>query len=80
MLTLSAATKTSKPYPVEELEWLATTTYNKAVDFYCASHDVNCRRWAERAFNIAQLSSDGGLLHELLQSKFMVLSWDHEGG
>lgn len=79
LLNLSVATQKSKLYPTEELEWLAATTYNKAVDFYCASQDADCRRWAEKAFNIAQLSPNGGLLHELLQSKFMSLSWDHEG-
>lgn len=77
LLTLSLPRpQSSKLYPTEELEWLAATAYNKAVDFYCASHDTDCRRWAEKALNIAQLSSNGGLLHELLQSKFMGLSWD----
>lgn len=69
----------AKPYPAEELEWLATTTFNKAVDFYCASQDVECRCWAEKALNIADSMADGGVLHELLQSKFMGLTWDHPG-
>lgn len=71
--------KVAKPYPAEELEWLATTTFNKAVDFYCASQDVECRCWAEKALNIADSMADGGVLHELLQSKFMGLTWDHSG-
>lgn len=64
-------------YPPEELEWLAATTFNRAVDFYCSSQDADCRRWAEKALAIANLSSDGGALHELLQTKYMGLSWDH---
>lgn len=69
----------AKPYPAEELEWLATTTFNKAVDFYCASQNVECRCWAEKALNIANLMADGGTLHALLQTKFMGLTWDHSG-
>lgn len=67
----------AKPYPAEELEWLATTTFNKAVDFYCASQNVECRRWAEKALSIADSMADRGALHELLQTKFMGLTWDH---
>ncbi|MCJ1468724.1 hypothetical protein MMC07_007354 [Pseudocyphellaria aurata] len=66
----------AKPYPTEELEWLATTAFNKAVDFYCASQTVECRRWAEKALSIAELIIDGEALHELLQTKFMGLTWD----
>lgn len=63
-------------YPAEELEWLATTTFNRAVDFYCSSQDVDCRRWAEQALTIAHLGNDGGALHELLQTKYSGLVWD----
>ena len=45
-------------YPEEELEWLATTTFNRAIDFYCASDEVACKRWAERALTLAGLFDD----------------------
>ena len=51
-------------YPAEELEWLATTTFNRAVDAYCASDEAACRARVEEALNIAQrlVSRDGGSL------------------
>ena len=64
------------PYPSEELEWLTTTTFNRAVDYYCASQDVDSRRWAEKALAIAKLSDDDGALHSLLQEKYMGLKWE----
>lgn len=45
-------------YPPEELEWLATTTFNRAIDFYCASDDVRCKLWAEKALAIAAIFDD----------------------
>ncbi|KAI9697243.1 MAG: hypothetical protein M1836_004807 [Candelina mexicana] len=64
------------PYPTEELEWMATTTFNRAVDFFGASDDAASKRWAEKALNIAALSDDGGVLHKTLQSKYLTLSWE----
>ncbi|KAI9792394.1 MAG: hypothetical protein M1816_002278 [Peltula sp. TS41687] len=70
----------SSQYPTDELEWLATTTFNRAVDFYCASDDQACKRWAEKALIIAGLirENDGsrpGGLRDLLESKYLSLSW-----
>jgi hypothetical protein len=64
-------------YPAEELEWLTTTTFNRAIDFYCSSQDAACRRWAERALGLAILCDDGERLHEVLQGKYQGLTW-HE--
>ncbi|CAO1604556.1 sporulation-specific protein 22 [Xanthoria calcicola] len=64
------------PYPMEELEWVATTAFNRAVDFYCTSQDAICRRWAEKAMSLADLSDDDGRLHRLLQAKYLGLTWD----
>ena len=61
---------------MEELEWVATTAFNRAVDFYCASQDEACRRWAEKALTIAELGDDGGALHHLLQAKYKGLAWE----
>lgn len=63
-------------YPTEELEWVVTTTFNRAVEFYSTSQDKACRRWAEKAISLADLNNDGGLLRQLLQTKFMNLTWD----
>ncbi|MCJ1397829.1 hypothetical protein MMC11_001025 [Xylographa trunciseda] len=63
-------------YPIEELEWLAATSFNRAVDFYCASQDDDCKRWAEMALGIANNARDGGQLHELLQTKYLGLKWE----
>jgi hypothetical protein len=67
----------SKAYPAEELEWLATSTFNRAVDFYCASQDENCKRWAEKALDLARTARDGGQLLELLESKYLGLRWEN---
>ncbi|KAL8759175.1 MAG: hypothetical protein Q9199_000933 [Rusavskia elegans] len=71
-----SAQKKTIPYPVEELEWVATTAFNRAVDFYCTSQDAICRRWAEKAMSLAILSDDDGQLHRLLQAKYLGLTWD----
>lgn len=63
-------------YPQEELEWLATTAFNRAIDFYLASDDVSSKRWCGKALDLAQLMSDNGSLHSVLQEKFACLKWD----
>ena len=64
----------SKSYPPEELEWLATTAFNLAIDFYCTSQDSVCRVWAEKALALSNLCDDGGALHEVLRRKYQGLS------
>lgn len=70
------AKKKSMPYPPEELEWLATTAFNRAIDFYCTSQDQPCRLWAEKALALSNICEDGGALHEVLQQKYQGLSWN----
>lgn len=60
-------------YPAEELEWLATTVFNRAIDFYCSCSDIECRRWAEKALVLGGLCKDDGLLHGVLQEKYQSL-------
>lgn len=76
---------TSPPYPREELEWLASTTFNRAVDFYRVSADAECKRWAGKAIEVAELvdrgskrgsDHDGVGLAGLLRGKLMVLGLD----
>lgn len=68
--------KPSSSYPPEELEWLATTIFNRSIDFYCMGQDETCRRWAERALKLAHLAEDGGAMHAMLQGKFQALVWE----
>lgn len=63
-------------YPGEELEWLATTVFNRAVDFYLASDDSACRRWAQKALDLAGLMHDRGLLYGVLRGKMNKLELD----
>ena len=63
-------------YPAEELEWIATVAFNRAVDFFVAEDDEACKRWAEKALNIAACCMDNGNLQNALQEKFMGLKFD----
>lgn len=72
-------------YPREELEWLASTTFNRAVDFYRVSADAECKRWARKAIEVAELVDrgsnkgndyDGVGLAGLLRGKLGVLGLD----
>ena len=61
-------------YPMDELEWLAAATFNRAIDFYSSGQDANCRHWAEQALRLSSMSGDGGVLHTLLQEKYQGLT------
>ncbi|KAF2143242.1 uncharacterized protein K452DRAFT_167927 [Aplosporella prunicola CBS 121167] len=63
-------------YPRDELEWLATTAFNRGVDAFCAGDDARCRMWAERALEVAARVSDGGALHKVLEEKYSGLRWE----
>ncbi|PGH12790.1 hypothetical protein AJ79_04014 [Helicocarpus griseus UAMH5409] len=63
-------------YPEEELEWLSTTTFNRAVDFYAESNDEASRRWGQKAVDLAGLMHDGGSLYRVLKEKFEGLRWE----
>lgn len=64
------------PVPDEETEWLATTAYNHAVDCYFQKKDEVCKGWAFRAFELAHLVGDGGVLEEVLHRGFIKLKFD----
>ncbi|KAL6717482.1 sporulation-specific protein 22 [Lecanora helva] len=74
-ITKETRKQQSLPYPPEELEWLVATSFNHAIDLYCATQEAACRRWAERALALSDLCDDGGRLHGLLQEKYLGLSW-----
>jgi hypothetical protein len=67
--------KDTKHYPKEELEWLATTSFNHAVDYYTRENDDQCKIWAEKAMGLAQWAEDGGKLRDLLMQKYGGLVW-----
>ncbi|OBW67827.1 MAG: Uncharacterized protein AUREO_021010 [Aureobasidium pullulans] len=68
-----------EPYPVEELEWLATTAFNHAVDLWFASADEGdgqdtAKAWAEKALMLSGAVTIGeGASHKTLQDKWMRL-------
>ncbi len=79
MLSLASQSKdTETPYPDDELEYLATTSFNKAVDFYCMEDDDNCKLWAEKAVDVAGFMGDGGALRGMLQERLVGLRFDRE--
>ncbi|KAI2695314.1 hypothetical protein CBS147332_9413 [Penicillium roqueforti] len=56
-------------YPAGELINVATMSFNKAIDFYRATRDQDCQRWAEKAIRVAQLvpGAQGKALVNVLQ-------------
>ncbi|KAJ5394574.1 uncharacterized protein N7487_012215 [Penicillium crustosum] len=58
-------------YPAAELIKVATVAFNKATDFYRATQDEDCQRWANKAISIAQLvpGAQGKQLVEMLQTR-----------
>jgi hypothetical protein len=68
--------QTDQPYPTEELEWIATRSFNYAIDLYCAGDDNGCKNWTGKALNIAHYCADEGALERMLQSKLVVLKLD----
>ncbi|KAH6613486.1 meiosis protein SPO22/ZIP4 like-domain-containing protein [Chaetomium tenue] len=64
-------------WPEEELEWMATTSFNHAIDCYSAHETDRAKEWATKAINLAHYCSDKQL-EEILQNKYLRLSF--EGG
>ncbi|KAJ5973061.1 Meiosis specific protein SPO22 [Penicillium vulpinum] len=58
-------------YPAAELIKIATVAFNKATDFYRATRDEDCQRWAGKAIRIAQLApgTQGTQVVNMLQSR-----------
>jgi hypothetical protein len=73
------STNNPPAYPADELEWLATTVFNHALDFYVASNDEDSQRWGRRAIELAGLmhGDKGNKLVSVLREKFQSL-WGAE--
>ncbi|KAF2114687.1 meiosis protein SPO22/ZIP4 like-domain-containing protein [Lophiotrema nucula] len=69
--------KETNCYPSTELEWLATTCFNLAVDYYLQENDEKCRAWADKAVNVAQWMEDNGQLrNQLTEKRAGLISWE----
>ncbi|KAF2017110.1 SPO22-domain-containing protein [Aaosphaeria arxii CBS 175.79] len=69
--------KASNAYPRVELEWMATTSFNRAIDYYMQEEDGKCKKWAEKALSLAQWSDDNGSLRAMLMERFSGLTWEN---
>jgi hypothetical protein len=71
---ISVEEKTTE-YPPDEIEWLATTTFNRAVDAYIADDDGTCQRLADLAIEFAKCleSHDEGNLRSALEERKKAL-------
>ena len=54
------------PYPEDELQWLATTAFNKAVDLLAVENRQAADQWMEAALELAKYAADNGSLHAQL--------------
>ncbi|KAK0674422.1 meiosis protein SPO22/ZIP4 like-domain-containing protein [Cercophora samala] len=57
-------------WPEEELEWMAATGFNHAIDCYSAGEVERARGWGEKAIKLAGFCRDGGGLEGVLRGKF----------
>ncbi|KAI9373880.1 hypothetical protein BJX61DRAFT_501118 [Aspergillus egyptiacus] len=61
-------------YPKDEIQWLATMAFNRAVEFFLVSADEECRRWAGKAIALADLIEvDREELGRVLRENFKKL-------
>lgn len=65
-------------YDPTELEWLAGSVFNKAMDFCSAGDENSCRAWAEKAMSLAGEASDGGAYLKVLRENYSTLAWERE--
>ncbi|KAM7204837.1 Meiosis protein SPO22/ZIP4 like domain containing protein [Rhypophila sp. PSN 637] len=67
-------------WPDEELEWMATVSFNHAIDCYGAREMERSRLWATKAIELAHYCRDeegGGLgLERAMQKKFASMKFD----
>ncbi|CAK1355183.1 unnamed protein product [Cercospora beticola] len=59
-------------YPESELQWLATTGFNHAIDLISRGKLQHAKAWLEDAVEVARWTQDNGVLHAMLSSKRQV--------
>lgn len=57
------------PFPEMELQWLATTALNKAIDLLGQANHEGCKKWLDGALELARYADDNGALHANLTGK-----------
>lgn len=63
-------------YPTEELEWVVTTTFNRAVDAYCGSDERMFRTLGAAALRLAERMQDRGAMRGVLMERLARMSWE----
>jgi len=71
-------TKEHELYPETELQWLATMSFNRAVDYYVQGDEGKAKRWADKAFVVAQWIEDEGRTRDFLMDRFSSLQFSAE--
>lgn len=76
---LASSSPAADQYPAEELEWMATTTFNRAVDAYCTADEAQCRKLAQQAVEVAACLArvDRGALRDDLVRRAGLLVWEN---
>lgn len=62
-------------WPEEELEWMAATAFNHAIDLYGAYERERAKEWGSTAMNLAHYCPDKGF-GRMLQEKYMRLGFE----
>ncbi|KAI5369758.1 putative meiosis specific protein Spo22/ZIP4/TEX11 [Septoria linicola] len=55
-------------YPESELQWLATTGFNHAIDLIASGQRENVKKWLDAALEVARWAQDNGTLHAILSN------------
>ncbi|EGZ70182.1 SPO22-domain-containing protein [Neurospora tetrasperma FGSC 2509] len=64
-------------WPEEELEWMAATAFNHAIDLYGAYERDRAKKWGSTAINLAHYCPDKSF-ERMLQDRFMRLSFEDD--
>lgn len=56
-------------YPEDELQWMAITAYNRAVDYLAQDEFNKVHEWMEATLGLAKYAADNGILHASLTDK-----------
>ncbi|KAK0704841.1 meiosis protein SPO22/ZIP4 like-domain-containing protein [Lasiosphaeris hirsuta] len=63
-------------WPEEELQWMAATAFNHAIDCYSSHETERAEEWATKAINLSHYCNDEGGLERTLQEKYLQLKFD----